>query len=115
MRARDMVKESRYILPKFVGVVVMNEGRDIGSGSVVWGDGDRPFLCLRISDELRRFPVFMVKTARQLIAATMQAAGELYTVEDKDEPTSRRFLEFLGFVDTGETINGERVLKWQRS
>lgn len=115
MRRTDMVKESRFIVPKFVGVVVMHEGRDIGSGSIVWGDDDRPYLSLRITDELRKFPVFMVKTARKLIEATIQVNGELYTLEDKEEPTAPRFLEFLGFVDTGETIQGERVLKWQRS
>jgi hypothetical protein len=115
MRRSDMVKESRFIVPKFVGVVIVHEGRDIGSGSIVWGDGGRPYLSMGITDEFRKFPVFMVKTAKMLIEASMQANGELYTVEDKEEPTAPRFLEFLGFVDTGETIQGERVLKWQRS
>lgn len=113
MRARDMVKLSRYIVPKFVGVVVMLGEQEIGSGSIVWGDGNRPFLSLEITEELRKRPVFMVKVAKQLIeAGTMD--GDLYVLEDKDEPTSKRFLEFLGFKPTDEEINGERVLKWQR-
>lgn len=115
MRRSDMVKESRFLIPKFVGVIIMHEGRDIGSGSIVWGDGGRPYLSMRVTDEFRKFPVFMVKTAKRLIAASLEVNGEIYTVEDADEPTAPRLLASLGFVDTGETINGERVLKWQRS
>lgn len=109
-----MVKQSRLILPKFFGVVVVSdEGKDIGSGSVVWGIKGRPYLSLEITDELRQKPVFMVKAAKQLIAQAIEEDGELFTIEDKDEPTSPRFLSFLGFVPTGEEIQGERVLKWQ--
>lgn len=114
MTARDMVKNSLYIIPKFFGVVVVKDGRDIGSGSVVWGDGGLAYLCLEITDELRQYPIFMVKTAKSLIeGATL--SGELFTIEDKEEPTAPRFLEFLGFKPTGEVKDGERILSWRKS
>lgn len=115
MRAADMVKQSKFTLPRFFGVVVVSDdGREIGSGSVVWGIKGRPYLSLEITDELRQKPVFMVKAAKQLIEQAIEEAGEVFTIEDKDEPTAPRFLSFLGFVPTGENVQGERVLKWQR-
>jgi hypothetical protein len=114
MRATDMVKQTKYVIPQFFGVVVVLEGRDIGSGSIVWGDDGRAYLCLEITEELRQKPVFMVKVARDLIAAAIKANGELFTIEDKEEPTSERFLAFLGFTPTGESRDGERVLQWLR-
>ena len=116
MRARDMAEQAKYVLPKFYGEVVVKDGRDIGSVSIVWMPHDRrPFLCLQITDELRKAPVFLVKIGKRFIAAAMSTEGQLFTLEDKEEPTSRRFLEYLGFKPTGETIEGERVLTWQKS
>jgi hypothetical protein len=114
MRASDVVKQSKFVLPKFFGVVVLEGDREIGSGCVVWGVKNRPYLSLEITPELRTNPIFMVKAARQLIKEAIEEAGELFTIEDKDEPTAPRFLSFLGFEPTGEEIQGERVLKWQR-
>lgn len=114
MRARDMVRFSRYVLPKFFGEMVMNDGREIGAVAIVWKD-TRAFLCLEITDELRRFPVFLVKIGHRFINAAIAAGCELFTLEDKEEVTSKRFLEFLGFADTGEVIDGERVLQWRKS
>lgn len=110
-----MVKQSRYVLPKFYGELILQDGQEIGSVSIIWADGKRPFLCLQITEKLRKLPVFLVKIGKRFIAAAMETEGQLFTLEDKDEPTSRRFLEFLGFADTGERINDERVLTWQKS
>lgn len=113
MRASDMIKQSKYILPKFYGVVAELDGEEIGSCSVVWGDKGRAYLSLESTDKLKQKPVFMIKVVRSLIEGATKS-GDLYTIEDKDEPTSRRLLEFLGFRPTGEDINGERILSWQR-
>ena len=115
MRAVDMVKLSKIVLPKFFGVVVMMDGSEIGSGSIVWGDEGRAYLCLENTEKLRRKPIFMVKTSKDLIGAALEAGVELFSVEAANEPTSKRFMEFLGFKPTGELKNGERVLKWQQS
>lgn len=114
MRAVDMVKISKIVLPKFFGVVVMMDDCEIGSGSIVWGDEDRAYLCLEITEKLRQKPIFMVKTAKDLINAALEVGVELFSVESAKELTSKRFLEFLGFKPTGELKNGERVLKWQK-
>lgn len=114
MLARDMVKLSKYVLPRFYGEVVLHEGREIGAVSVVWVDR-KPVLCLNMTDELRKFPVFLVKLGHRFIEEAVRDYGELFTVEEPEEPTSQRFLDFLGFTDTGEFIEGRRLLKWQRS
>lgn len=115
MRAVDMVKHSKFVIPQFFGVVVELDGKEIGSGAIVWGVGERFYLCLEITDELRRKPVFMVKVARNLIDAAITAKNELFVIEDDDEPTSKRFLEYLGFKPTDETIEGKRILRWHQS
>ena len=115
MRAVDMVKLSKITLPKFFGLVVMMDGDEIGSGSIVWGDENRAYLCLEITEKLRQKPIFMVKTAKALINAALEAGVELFSVEAASEPTSIRFMEFLGFKPTDEMKKGERVLKWQQS
>lgn len=115
MRAVDMVKLSKITIPKFYGVVVVDDGEEIGSGAIVWGDGGRAYLCLEITERLRQKPVFMVRTAKALINAAKETGVELYSVEAVSEKTSERFMSFLGFKPTGETKNGERVLKWQQS
>ena len=111
MRPTDVVKFSRFCVPKFYGVVFVEDGKDIGAGAIIWGDGDRPFLCLEITERLRTQRVLMHRTAKNLIAATVKACGEVFTIEDKDESTSPKWLERLGFVPTGESIKGERVLR----
>lgn len=115
MRARDMVKHSRYTVPRFAGVVAELEGREVGAAAIVIGLGNRPFLSLEITDELRRFPVFMHRTALQLTEAGVSQLGELYAIEDAREPGAGKWLRRLGFLPTDERIGGERVYKWHQS
>lgn len=118
MRARDMVKLSRHTLPRFYGEVVLHEGREIGAVSVIFIEEMkyRPLLCLDITPELRKFPKFLVQIGRRFIREAVEEYGEILTAEEAEgEPTAKRFLEFLGFADTGDTLNGRRVLKWQKS
>jgi hypothetical protein len=109
MRARDMVKHSRFILPRFAGVVAELDGQEIGAAAIVIGDKGRAFLSLEITDRLRRFPKFMHRTARQLTEAGVSQLGELYAIESAKEPGAGRWLQRLGFVPTDEMIGGERV------
>lgn len=104
-----MVKFSRYVVPKFAGVVAELDGKEIGAAAIVIGIGGRPFLSLEITDELRRFPVFMHRTAKRLTDVGVSQLGELYAIETASEPGSGRWLQRLGFVCTDEIIGGEKV------
>lgn len=115
MRPTDMVKFSKYGMPRYYGVMLQEDGEDIGAGAIVWGDKDRPFLCLEITDRLRARPSFMHRVAKKLVYAGVQACGELFVIEEKDEPTSPKWLDRLGFKPTGELMNGERLLQWHPS
>jgi hypothetical protein len=110
MRPTDMVKFSKYCIPKYYGVIAVEDGKDIGAAAIVWGDKDRAYLSLEITDELRKHPAFMHRVAKKLTKAGSQT-GELFTIEDADEPSAAKWLERLGFRPTGELINGERVLR----
>ena len=111
MRARDMVKLSRYTVPRFAGVIVELGDEEIGAAAIVIGIGGRPFLSAEISDKLRRFPVFMHRTARWITELGVSQLGELYAIENTDEITADRWLRRLGFVPTDERIEGERVFR----
>ena len=64
-------------------LVVMMDGEEIGSGSIVWGDGNRAYLCLEITEKLRQKPIFMVKTAKALINAALEAGVELFAFREQ--------------------------------
>lgn len=104
-----MVKHSRYTVPRFAGVVAELDGQEIGAAAIVIGIGNRAFLSLEITDTLRRFPIFMHRTARQLTEAGVSQLGRLYAIESAKEPGAGKWLERLGFVPTEELIDGERV------
>lgn len=114
-RAQDVIRFSKWSVPRFVGVVAELDGQFIGSGVVVWGDKNRPILCLEITEELRKRPVFLHKTTLDLMHAVASSVDVLYTMQSRNEPTAGRWLERLGFKDTGETVNGERLLSWRNS
>lgn len=109
MRARDMVKFSRYTVPRFAGVIAELDGKEIGAAAIVIGIGGRPFLSMEITDTLRRFPIFMHRTAKRLTDVGVSQLGALYAIEASIEPTAERWLQRLGFVLTDELIGGERV------
>lgn len=109
MRARDCVRFSKYIVPKFVGYVGSVEGKDVGAVAIVWDAKERPYLCFEISDTLRHSPLLMHRWAKKMIAAGLQACGELYAVEDSKEPTAPKWLARLGLKPTDETLKGERL------
>ncbi len=114
-RARDIVRFSKYVLPRFVGLIGEVDGRFVGAAVVVWGDKGRPFLCFEITPELRKHPKFIHQTALAVINAVAPNVDFLYTMESSSEPTANRWLRRLGFHDTGEALNGERVMIWRKS
>lgn len=113
-RPTDVVKYARFASPRFFyGLIAEKDGERIGAGIIVWGDKNRPFLCLDISPELRKHKMVMHRIGSGLAKAGAKACKKLYTIQDKDEPTASRWLAQLGFIQTDEQINGEWV--WLRS
>jgi hypothetical protein len=113
MRAKDVVKFSRFYVPRFIGYVAEREGEFLGAVCIVWGKNDRAFLCLELSDEIRRRPILMNRYGKMMIKAAHQAGTELYTIESSAEPSAPRWLQRLGFRPTDELQGLERIWRWQ--
>lgn len=114
MRARDIVKFSRFHIPEFIGYIgETSEGEFLGAVAIVWGKNDRAYLCLELTEAIRRKPILMNKWGKAMIRAAKEAGCELYTIESANEPTASRWLKRLGFVPTGEFQGSEGVWKWQ--
>lgn len=114
MRARDVVKFSRFGVPEFIGYVGESpSGEFLGAVCIVWGKNNRAFLCLELTDKIRRRPIFMNRWAKAMIKAAHEAGSELYTIESAKESGAARWLERLGFRPTDELQGTEKVWRWQ--
>lgn len=114
-RARDILRFSRFTIPQFVGWVGEEDGKFLGASVVVWRTPEMPILCLEITPELRRRRMLLHRFARQFIDTVAKQLEVLYTMESPEEPTANRWLKRLGFEDTGERLNGERLYRWRKS
>ncbi|MGH2619885.1 MAG: hypothetical protein ACRDHG_04860 [Anaerolineales bacterium] len=114
-RARDIAKFTGIAIPglQFVGLTATENGKPIGLGVIVWGNGGRPFVSLEITERLRTMPFLLHRLAKALVSAGAQACPELYAIEKAIEPTSARWLTRLGFEPTEEMLAGERVWQWR--
>ncbi len=113
MRAVDMAKLAKVILPQFVGWVFLLDGKEIGYGCVLWAEDGRAFLTFDWTDDLKCFPVFMHKMAQRIIRAGLTAGPDLYAAESVTEPGAAKWLRRLGFKPTDEILkSGERVMKF---
>ena len=114
-RARDVVKHTRYFCPSdFVGYVVEDEGEFMGMGWVVWADDGKPYVFFEVADEARKFKAHIARWSLRFMKTVSRVLEEVYVLEDETEPGSKRWIEWLGFEDTGRMVKGHRVLKWQR-
>lgn len=114
-RPTDVQKFCRIIAPKwFIGIVAEDDGDVIGAGWVVWGDENKPWVCFEGDTEIKEHKTLIARWSLKLIRAAQQVCNELYTIEDQADLQGSRWLEWLGFTDTGETRQGNRVLKWQK-
>ena len=114
-RPTDVRKFCRIVAPLwFIGVVAESDGDVLGAGWVVWGDGNRAWVCFEGDVEIRAHKVLVIRWSQRLVRAAQQVCDELFTIEDQTELQGSRWLEWLGFADTGEVRQGNRVLKWQR-
>ena len=64
--------------------------------------------------EIRAHKALVIRWSQRLVTAAQQVCDELFTIEDQAELQGSRWLEWLGFADTGEVRQGNRVLKWQK-
>lgn len=110
-RAVDVVKVTKYALPRFVGVVAEEDGETIGVGLIIFAKGRRPFVTFDKSERLRQMPRLMARIGFKLVKAAMQACGEVYVMRDSRELGADRWLDRLGFQPTDERIAGETVWK----
>jgi hypothetical protein len=112
-RAVDIVKFARFAVPlQYVGVAAEQDGKVIGVGVIMWGAGDRAWVTLDTTPELRKMPGLLHRVGLALVNAGSQACDELYSLHAGKEPTSERWLTRLGFRDTGELLGKERIFKW---
>lgn len=109
-RASDVVKVTRYILPKFAGVVCEEDGETIGTGLVIFVEG-RAMVTFDKTERMRQMPRLMARIGFNLVKAARTACGEVFVVQDGREAGSARWLAKLGFNPTDELISGEKVWK----
>lgn len=109
-RARDVVKVTKYGLPKFAGVVAEENGETIGIGLILFID-KRAMVTFDKSDRIREMPRLMTRIGFSLVKAGLAACGEVYVMEDRRETGSAKWLSRLGFKPTDERIAGETVWK----
>ncbi len=112
----DVQKFCRIVAPMwFIGVVAEDETEAIiGAGWVVWGDENRPWVCFEGDRQIKAHKALVARWSLRLVRAAQIACDELYTIEDPSELKGSRWLQWLGFRDTGEIRQGNRVLKWQK-
>lgn len=115
-RPRDVQKFCRIVAPVwFIGVIAEDEAGDvIGAGWVVWGDENRPWVCFEGDGRIKAHKALIGRWSVRLVRAAQAVCSELYTIEDRSELNGSRWLEWLGFRDTGEIRHGNRILKWQK-
>ena len=113
--ATDVQRFCKVVAPMwFIGVVAEEHGEVIGAGWIVWGDEAKPWVCFEGDDRLKRHKVAVARWSMRLVQSAQQVCDELYTMEDETELLGSKWLEWLGFRDTGKRKSGHRILRWQR-
>lgn len=111
-RATDIVKFTKYHLPtRYSGIVCEEDGEVIGMGAIIIGDKKRPWVVLDMLPEMRNKKVTLHRVGRDIVRAGVKAFGKVYVMRDQREPTSKGWLERLGFRETGEIYRGEIVME----
>lgn len=65
-----------------------------------------------MTDEMRKYPVMIMKTAKRLLRIMETYNQPLYALASEQEPTSEEFLQHLGFEFLNENEDG-RYYIWQ--
>lgn len=111
-RATDIVKRTKFILPDhYIGYVIEQNDQFMGMGWAMWDKDERPFVFFEIADEAREYKYRIGRWSRRFLAVLKNTCDVVYTLEDKREPGSQKWIEWLGFKPTEEVIEGMRVMK----
>lgn len=94
-----------------IGVTVDRGGAVVGTGGVAWLGADRrPFGFVICDPSDLPPPRECVRLARLVIRSVRQAGEDaIYAFCDEKIAKANRFLRFLGFEPTDETIDGKTV------
>jgi hypothetical protein len=114
-RNTDAQKVLKYLVPdNFTGYVVEEDGRFMGMGLLVWAADERPYVFFNVADETRHYKHRIARWSIRFLNAVKRVCDEVYVLEDTSEEGSTKWIEWLGFHDTGEKVKGLRVMKWQK-
>ena len=92
-------------------LVVESDGVPIGIAGILH---TMPRQCFSVmKDEIRSSPRVILRVAKQLRPMMDSYDTPIYAIASEDEPTSTRFLEYVGFEYHDTTVQGE-VYQWRR-
>lgn len=92
-------------------IVVELDGEILGVASLNYF-GDQITATSEMRDELKAYPLTIMKAARQFAEILNKHGGGVLAVASKEIPRSAQFLERVGFEYIG-TITDGRVYRWQ--
>lgn len=99
-----------------IGLAFEEDGEIVAGGGVYLHEG-RWYGFFDGAEALRRYPVYGVKTIKELLAILQQnGINEIYAGADPSIAGAERLLAALGFEPTGEDdvhLKGRRYIKWQ--
>lgn len=112
-RAKDIAKFCRYAVPdRFAGTVMTIDGEIAAMGLLVWDALDRAWCVLEVTADITAVRFTFWRAIRKFFPAAKRTCRELYCLQDPAKPMAESLIRALGFVDTGETLNGYKVHKW---
>lgn len=91
------------------GLAVECDGETLGIAGVL--HSQPPAVFSTMTDEMRKYPVTIMKTAKRLLKIMKTYSQPLYAVADDDEKDADSFLQHLGFVFVHENDDG-RFYVW---
>lgn len=92
---------------------VKKDGRVIGLGGFGFPADGPVFIWSELTDELRALPLTLHRLAKKAIRH-IEGMGVrvMYATTDVGFEAAERWVEHLGFVPTGEVVDGKKVHVW---
>lgn len=91
-----------------VAYVGLDDGNFVGSGGLAWG-GDRCWLWFQVSQPKPEYARPVLRMAQRMLRKAAQLGeAEVYTVRDKQYPSSAKLLRLVGF-ELSEIKDGQEV------
>ena len=92
----DAFYAGRGARPTVTALVGELDGEVIAIGGIAETDG-KSIAFFDMTDRARRYPIRIVKVARQILAQAVAKGAIVHAQRDLNEPGAERFLEHLGF------------------